>query len=68
MFERGERIAICISGGKDSTVLAHVLSKLNKKYDYGLELFFLAIDEGIQGSFFISLSISYSKGIEMTHF
>lgn len=49
VFERGEKVCIAISGGKDSTVLAHVLNKLNKKYDYGLELFFLAIDEGIVG-------------------
>ena len=51
VFQKGERVAICISGGKDSTVLAHVLNKLNKKYEYGLELFFLAIDEGIQGKY-----------------
>jgi len=57
VFEKGDRLAICISGGKDSTVLAHVLSKLNKKHEYGLKLFFLAIDEGIKGynRLFISL-------------
>jgi len=33
----------------DSTVLAHVLSKLNSKYDYGLKLYLLSIDEGIKG-------------------
>jgi cytoplasmic tRNA 2-thiolation protein 1 len=33
----------------DSTVLAHVLSKLNKKYDYGAKLVLLSIDEGITG-------------------
>lgn len=49
MFKPGERIAIGTSGGKDSTVLAHVLNKLNKKYKYGVELFMLAIDEGIKG-------------------
>jgi cytoplasmic tRNA 2-thiolation protein 1 len=37
------------SGGKDSTVLAHVMNLLNKKYDYGLELILLSIDEGITG-------------------
>ncbi len=26
------------SGGKDSTVLIHVMNLLNKKYDYGLDL------------------------------
>ena len=49
LFERGERIAIGASGGKDSTVLIHVLALLNKKYDYGLDLHLLSIDEGIKG-------------------
>lgn len=33
----------------DSTVLADILVLLNKRYDYGLELFLLSIDEGIHG-------------------
>ncbi len=33
----------------DSTVLAHVMSTLNERYDYGLNLFLLSIDEGITG-------------------
>ncbi|KAG8887986.1 nucleotidyltransferase, partial [Tulasnella sp. 332] len=33
----------------DSTVLAHVMKTLNDRYDYGLELFLLSIDEGITG-------------------
>jgi cytoplasmic tRNA 2-thiolation protein 1 len=49
LFTRGERIAIGASGGKDSTVLASVLKTLNERYDYGLELVLLAIDEGIKG-------------------
>lgn len=49
LFHRGERIAIGASGGKDSTVLASVLQTLNARYDYGLELMLLSIDEGITG-------------------
>jgi len=49
LFARGERIAIGASGGKDSTVLASVLCTLNKRYDYGVELELLSIDEGITG-------------------
>ncbi|KAL3634905.1 cytosolic thiouridylase subunit Ctu1 [Castilleja foliolosa] len=49
LFKRGERIAIGASGGKDSTVLAYVLSELNRRHDYGLDLFLLSIDEGITG-------------------
>ena len=49
LFHRGERVAIGASGGKDSTVLASVLRTLNERYDYGLELVLLSIDEGIKG-------------------
>ncbi|XP_025656788.1 cytoplasmic tRNA 2-thiolation protein 1 [Arachis hypogaea] len=49
LFTRGERVAIGASGGKDSTVLAYVLAKLNQTHDYGLHLFLLSVDEGITG-------------------
>ncbi len=48
MVWRNERIAIAMSGGKDSVVLAHVLKTL-----YGdrgdIELFAVTVDEGIAG-------------------
>ena len=37
------------SGGKDSTALAHILSLLNERHAYGLDLFLLSVDEGISG-------------------
>ena len=49
LFQRGDRVAIGASGGKDSTVLAHIMKTLNERYDYGLELFLLSVDEGITG-------------------
>ncbi|CDZ97560.1 cytoplasmic trna 2-thiolation protein 1 [Phaffia rhodozyma] len=49
LFNRGDKVAIGASGGKDSTVLAHVMKTLNDRYDYGLDLFLLSIDEGITG-------------------
>ncbi|RHZ57838.1 nucleotidyltransferase [Aspergillus turcosus] len=49
LFHPGERVAIGASGGKDSTVLASVLKTLNERYNYGLELCLLSIDEGIKG-------------------
>jgi cytoplasmic tRNA 2-thiolation protein 1 len=49
MFKEGDRVGIGISGGKDSTVLAHVLDTLNKRHSYGIELFLLSVDEGIEG-------------------
>jgi cytoplasmic tRNA 2-thiolation protein 1 len=49
LFARGERVAIGASGGKDSTVLASVLKTLNERYDYGVQLILLSVDEGIRG-------------------
>jgi cytoplasmic tRNA 2-thiolation protein 1 len=49
MFKAGERIAVAASGGKDSTVLAHVMKELNERHGYGLDLFLLSVDEGISG-------------------
>ena len=42
-------MAIGASGGKDSTVLAYIMKTLNDRYDYGLKLVLLSIDEGITG-------------------
>lgn len=30
-------------------MLAHIMTLLNKRYDYGLDLYLLSIDEGIAG-------------------
>lgn len=49
LFKPGDKVAIGASGGKDSTVLASVLKTLNERYEYGLELVLLSIDEGIKG-------------------
>ncbi len=47
MVERGERVALAISGGKDSLTLAYLMKKLEKKLD--LELYCILVDEGIKG-------------------
>ncbi|XP_045515406.1 cytoplasmic tRNA 2-thiolation protein 1 [Pieris brassicae] len=49
LFKSGDSVAVAASGGKDSTVLAHVLKTLNNRYSYGLDLMLLSIDEGITG-------------------
>jgi len=46
LFTSGQRVAIAASGGKDSTVLAHIMTLLNARYNYGLDLVLLSIDEG----------------------
>lgn len=42
----------------DSTVLAYVMKTLNERYQYGLNLFLLSIDEGITGYRDDSLEVS----------
>ncbi|CAG9095738.1 unnamed protein product [Plutella xylostella] len=49
LFKTGDSVAIAASGGKDSTVLAHVMKTLNERHNYGLNLMLLSIDEGITG-------------------
>ncbi|CAF87749.1 unnamed protein product, partial [Tetraodon nigroviridis] len=49
LFKHGETVGIAASGGKDSTVLAHVMKLLNERYNYGLTLMLLSVDEGITG-------------------
>jgi cytoplasmic tRNA 2-thiolation protein 1 len=49
MFTPGEKIAMGASGGKDSTVLMHVMVTLNKRHNYGLNLELVSVDEGIVG-------------------
>ncbi|MGB9719332.1 MAG: TIGR00269 family protein [Candidatus Anstonellales archaeon] len=49
MIKKGERIAIGYSGGKDSTVLLHLLAKLRKRHPF--ELVGITVDIGIPGYF-----------------
>jgi uncharacterized protein (TIGR00269 family) len=48
MFKEDDRIAVAISGGKDSAVLLHVLHQIEKKYPQS-EIVPVTIDEGIRG-------------------
>ena len=52
---------------KDSTVLAHVMKTLNDRYNYGLELFLLSIDEGITGYRDDSLEVCCLSHIDPSH-
>jgi hypothetical protein len=47
----------------DSTVLAHMMKTLNERYNYGLELFLLSVDEGIAGYRDDSLEVDMSHYI-----
>ena len=63
LFSRGDKVGIAASGGKDSTVLAHVMTLLNERYDYGLELELLSIDEGIRGYRDASLDVRFHAAV-----
>jgi uncharacterized protein (TIGR00269 family) len=51
MIEAGDRIAVAVSGGKDSTALLYVLNKIlaGRLADRDVELFAITVDEGIIG-------------------
>jgi len=48
MFDRNDRIAVAISGGKDSLTLLTILKKIESNFP-SAELLAFAIDEGIKG-------------------
>lgn len=47
MIRKGDKVAVSLSGGKDSSVLLHCLSRLRK--DLPMELVAITVDEGIKG-------------------
>ena len=59
MIKKGDRIAVGLSGGKDSTVLLHCLHELSK--DLPMELTAITIDEGIKGYRSATLKIAKSE-------
>ena len=46
LVEPGDRIAVCISGGKDSMVLAKLMQELQRHTEQPFELTFLVMDPG----------------------
>ena len=46
MIAPGDHIAVCISGGKDSMLLAKLMQQLQKHSDFPFELVFLVMDPG----------------------
>src|SRR5271157_5379046 len=47
MLKRNDRVAVGLSGGKDSTVLLHSLAALRE--DLPMEIIAITVDEGIAG-------------------
>jgi tRNA 2-thiocytidine biosynthesis protein TtcA len=46
LIQSGDRIAVCISGGKDSMLLAKLMQELHRHTDVPFELCFLVMDPG----------------------
>lgn len=46
LIRPGDRIAVCISGGKDSMLMAKLLQQLQKHSDFPFELVYLVMDPG----------------------
>ena len=46
LIQAGDRIAVCISGGKDSILLAKLMQQLHKHSDVPFELVYLVMDPG----------------------
>ena len=46
LIQAGDRIAVCISGGKDSMLMAKLMQELHRHSDVPFELVFLVMDPG----------------------
>ena len=51
LVQEGDRIAVCISGGKDSMLMAKLMQELQRHSDVPFELVFLVMDPGYNESF-----------------
>ncbi|MHA1834894.1 MAG: TIGR00269 family protein [Candidatus Baldrarchaeia archaeon] len=68
MFREEDRIAVGVSGGKDSVALLYILSKIERKFPKS-ELIAITIDEGIKGYREESLRIArkVAKDLDVEH-
>ena len=49
MIEAGDRIAVCVSGGKDSVALLYALAQLRRFYPIPFEIEALTLEMGFPG-------------------
>lgn len=49
MIQKGDRVMLCLSGGKDSFTLLHLLNQLRKRSNQKFELFSFTLDQGQPG-------------------
>ena len=48
MIEEGDKIAICLSGGKDSITMLHAFKSLQRFYPKKFEIIAVSIDPGFE--------------------
>ena len=48
-IQTGDRIAVALSGGKDSVTALHLLDKFNRMHGDSIDLIAISIDQGIKG-------------------
>ena len=46
LIQKGDKIAVCISGGKDSMLLAKLMQELSRHGDYPFDMEFIVMDPG----------------------
>lgn len=65
MIENGDKIAIGISGGKDSLTLLHALSQLRSFYPHSFEIYAITVDLGFQNIDFDEMkALCHSLNVE----
>lgn len=69
LVERGDKIAVCISGGKDSFLMAKLFAEYKKHSDTGVKLVFLSMDPGYSDENAQSVAANAAAlGIKLTTF
>jgi len=67
MIHPGDKVAVALSGGKDSVVLLHLLHKFNEMHDRSVKLLALTIDQGLNGeeqNLKNAKEVSEARGVE----
>ncbi len=65
LIERGDRILVGVSGGKDSTLLFHGLTELSKLRDYDFTISGLTVNHGMLGNLDEYLGYCEENGLDL---